>query len=40
MLPLRVLATNVSATSPLPVLVDELKRQHPELASSLAVPTM
>ncbi|MFD9483587.1 hypothetical protein ACFWBX_06200 [Streptomyces sp. NPDC059991] len=40
MLPLRVVATNASATSPLRVLVDELKRQHSELASSLAVPTM
>ncbi|MFK8905874.1 hypothetical protein [Streptomyces sp. YS-3] len=39
-LPLRVVATNVSTTSPLRVLVDELKRQHPELASGLAVPTM
>ncbi|WP_344077870.1 hypothetical protein [Streptomyces crystallinus] len=39
-LPLRVVATNVSTTSPLRLLVDELKRQHPELASGLAVPTM
>ncbi|PKV77089.1 hypothetical protein BX283_8018 [Streptomyces sp. TLI_146] len=39
-LPLRVAATNVSTASPLRALVDELKRRHPELASSLVVPTM
>ncbi|MEU8967199.1 hypothetical protein AB0C89_36685 [Streptomyces sp. NPDC048491] len=40
MLPVRAAASNVSAASPLRRLVDELRRQHPELATGLAVPTM
>ncbi|WP_264198747.1 hypothetical protein [Streptomyces violascens] len=40
MLPARATAANVSADSPLQRLVAELRRQHPELASGLAVPTM
>lgn len=40
MLPIRAAVTNVSADSPLRRLVDELRRQHPELASGLVVPTM
>ncbi|MCX5385624.1 hypothetical protein [Streptomyces sp. NBC_00083] len=40
LLPIRAAVTNVSAASPLRRLVDELRRQHPELATALAVPTM
>ncbi|MFD7163232.1 hypothetical protein [Streptomyces violascens] len=40
MLPARATVANVSADSPLQRLVAELRRQHPDLASGLAVPTM
>ncbi|KOU34939.1 hypothetical protein [Streptomyces sp. WM6378] len=40
MLPIRATVANVSADSPLQRLVGELRRQHPELASELTVPTM
>ncbi|MFG3282946.1 hypothetical protein [Streptomyces sp. NPDC048111] len=40
LLPLRATVANVSADSPLRRLVAELRRQHPELADPLVVPTM